>query len=236
MGTKSDHLIQRVVRWLASTCSRLAIIATLVLVLLIIFLLGSRTALSYQCLLGPLCARETSRLLLLLVFFYLVLRGCASSMWPLAGPVVDDPVPEQRQINTCVNLQLFFCFPSSPHTHTHTRLPSVLFFPAFFSQRPLKKGTNRRATAKPQQTKTHTNTPQISCDFPATSRRQQRKGEPAKIHRFFMPAREAANIMMGTRRAPVLVLFLRGSLKLVFGGGAAVWRAKSRIRRTWCRG
>lgn len=122
------------------------------------------------------------------------------------------------------------------HTHTHTRLPSVLFFPAFFSQRPLKKGTNRRATAKPQQTKTQQHTPQISCDFPATSRRQQRKGEPAKIHRFFMPAREAANIMMGTRRAPVLVLFLRGSLKLVFGGSAAVWRAKSRIRRTWCRG
>lgn len=43
MGTKSDHLIQRVVRWLASTCSRLAIIATLVLVLLIIFLLAHST-------------------------------------------------------------------------------------------------------------------------------------------------------------------------------------------------
>lgn len=154
-------------------------------------------------------------------------------MWPLAGPVVDDPVPEQRQINTCVNLQLFFLL-SFLDTHTHTTSQCALFSSLLFAEA-IKKGHQPKSNGQAAADK-DTYTPQISCDFPATSRRQQRKGEPAKIHRFFMPAREAANIMMGTRRAPVLVLFLRGSLKLVFGGGAAVWRAKSRIRRTWCRG
>lgn len=121
-----------------------------------------------------------------LCVFYLVLRGCASSMWPLAGPVVDDPVPEQRQINTCVNLQLFspvLSFPSSPHTHTTSQC--ALFSSLLFAEA-IKKGHQPKSNGQAAQTKTHT--PQISCDFPATSRRQQRKGEPAKIHRFFMPA------------------------------------------------
>lgn len=120
------------------------------------------------------------------------------------------------------------------HTHTHTTSQCALFSSLLFTKA-IKKGHQPKSNGQAAADK-DTYTPQISCDFPATSRRQQRKGEPAKIHRFFMPAREAANIMMGTRRAPVLVLFLRGSLKLVFGGSAAVWRAKSRIRRTWCRG